>query len=416
MAESGPEWVFHLPSLGADMESGSVLRWYVEPGDEVERGAVVALVATDKADIDVEIWHPGTVTEHLVAAEVEVPVGTPLLRLAGTGPTGPGTAPPTVDRQAAMAGSVAVTGPASPTSAPPSSPAATASTARSDGWIPSSPWARTLAHRRGIDLAAITGSGPSGAVLGRDVEGAGTGTAGTGTAGAETTGRPRRGSDRSQSMRQAIASQMAVANRDIPHYYLQHDVDMGPALAWLEEHNAEVPVTERVLPVALLLRAAAAATAAVSELNGWWLDGRFEPAETVDLAVVISLRRGGLVTPKIASADQLDLAQLMAAVTELVAAARRGSLRSSWMTGAGMTVSNLGDRGVDRLDGVVFPPQVALVGFGGIRSRPWVVDGEIVARPILTVSLAADHRATDGTVGSRFLTLLAEHLENPEDA
>lgn len=217
------------------------------------------------------------------------------------------------------------------------------------------------------------------------------------------------------SMRRAIASRMATANREIPHYYLQHDVDMGPALAWMEERNADRPVAARLLPAALLLKATAAAAATAPELNGFWIDDRFQPADSVDLAMVVSLRGGGLVTPKITDADLLDTDGVMAVLRTIVTNARRGKLRSSWLSPAGLTVSSLGDRGVDRLDGVIFPPQVALVGFGGIRARPWVVDGAVVARPLVTISLAADHRASDGALGSRFLSHIAHSLEHPEE-
>lgn len=404
-------FVFELPSLGADMDVGTLLEWHVAPGDLVERGDVIALVSTDKADVDVEIWHSGTVEELLADTGVELGVGTPILRLqASSSPPAPTRAPAPTHRVEASQPPAPPPPPASPDR---SRPDIRAQESGGRAVVAASPYARVAAAEAGIDLAAVVGSGPGGAVLARDVE----------RHCAEQTelavpvvrATERGTTDRTASMRRAIASKMAVANRDIPHYYIQHDVDLAPALAWLEVRNASRPITDRVLPAALVLSAVAAATADTPQLNGYWIDDRFEPATGVDLAVVVSLRAGGLVTPKIASADQLSIDELMAALNQIVTAARSGALRSSWLADAGLTVSSLGDRGADRLSGVVFPPQVALVGAGGIRDRPWVVDGAVVARPIVTLSLAADHRASDGIIGSRFLTSIAERLEQPEE-
>jgi pyruvate dehydrogenase E2 component (dihydrolipoamide acetyltransferase) len=217
-----------------------------------------------------------------------------------------------------------------------------------------------------------------------------------------------------QGMRRVIAARMAKANAEIPHYFLDQDVDLGPALDALTAHNEELPIAERVLPAVLLLRATARAALAVPELNGYWEDDRFQPAGGSDVAVAVSLRRGGLVTPVITGVADRSLGELMAVLRDMVTAARSGALRSSWMGKAGLTVTNLGDRGVDRVGGVIFPPQVALVGFGRVRERPWVVDGDVVPRPVVTASLAADHRASDGATGSRFLNALAKDLENPQ--
>ncbi|MCP3988865.1 MAG: 2-oxo acid dehydrogenase subunit E2 [Actinomycetia bacterium] len=398
------------------MEYGTLLEWYVAPGDTVERGSVVALVSTDKADVDIEIWQSGTVIEQLVELGIEIPVGTPILRLGlvivGTTPT-PETKAKTGAPTVVTDTRPVVEGPPSGVSAPSSR----SITLPSQGEIvAASPLARAEAAKAGIHLRTVTGSGPEGAVLARDVEAYRLAPPLTDVEEVRVGVVAPPAADRAATMRQAIAARMASANREIPHYYLEHDVDLGPALAWLEERNASRSIADRVLPAALLLSAAAAATAAMPDLNGFWVEDHFQPAPTIDLAVVVALRGGGLVTPKITAADQLTLDEMMAALTTIVTAARRGALRSSWLEGAGLTITNLGDRGVDRVSGVIFPPQVALVGFGGVRQRPWVVDGAVVARPVLTVSLAADHRASDGIVGSRFLSIIADHLQRPEES
>lgn len=215
-------------------------------------------------------------------------------------------------------------------------------------------------------------------------------------------------------MRRAIAERMAKANAEIPHYHLELDVDLAAVMAWLKGHNEPLGVAKRVLPAALLIKAVGVAARDVPELYGNWADDHIDKISGSDVAVVVSLRAGGLVTPKISDVADRSVDDVMADLTEVVTSARRGSLKSSWMTGAGITVSNLGDRGADRVHGVIFPPQVALVGFGRIRQQPWVVDDEVVPRPVVTVSLAGDHRATDGAVGSRFLHKVADYLHNPE--
>jgi len=216
-------------------------------------------------------------------------------------------------------------------------------------------------------------------------------------------------------MRSLIAERMATANREIPHYYLSRDIDVGALETWLAERNAQRPIAERILPAACYIRAVALAAARHRELNGFWIGDHFEPAESVNVAMAISLRRGGLVTPQIERADERSLDDVMAALQELVTAARTGNLRASWMTGATITITHLGDSGADLVHGVISPPQVALVGFGRARERAWVIGGDIAVRPVVTSTLAADHRATDGAVGSRFIATLAQHIDHPED-
>jgi pyruvate dehydrogenase E2 component (dihydrolipoamide acetyltransferase) len=284
--------------------------------------------------------------------------------------------------------------------------------------VPASPLARRLAAEQGIDLRSVSGSGPGGAVIEADVAAASAtaqvadGAGGPTPAAPSAVPAPRRSSD---TMRSLIAERMTTANREIPHYYLSRDLDVGTLETWLAERNERRPIAERILPAACYIRAVALAAARHRELNGFWIGDHFEPAESVNVAMAISLRRGGLVTPHIERADERTLDEVMAALGELVAAARTGNLRASWMTGATITITHLGDTGADLVHGVISPPQVALVGFGRSRERPWVIDGEVVVRPVVTTTLAADHRATDGAVGSRFVAALAQHIDHPED-
>jgi pyruvate dehydrogenase E2 component (dihydrolipoamide acetyltransferase) len=216
-------------------------------------------------------------------------------------------------------------------------------------------------------------------------------------------------------MRATIAGLMARSKREIPHYYIAETIDLGAATAWLRERNRQLPVRERIVAAALLLKAAALAAAAVPELNGFWVDGAFAPAPAVHLGVAVSLRGGGLVAPAIHHATELDVVTLMARMRDLVARTRAGRLRGSEMSDPTITISNMGEQGAESIFGVIYPPQVALVGFGRIVERPWAVDGLIGVRPIVTASLAADHRATDGATGARYLQALERLLQTPEE-
>jgi pyruvate dehydrogenase E2 component (dihydrolipoamide acetyltransferase) len=385
-----------LPSLGADMDEGRVIQWRVAIGDNVHRGDLMAVVETEKSDIDIEIWHDGVVDEFLVPIGELIEVGTPIIRLHRVGAAGPET--PSVPPVTRAIATPAEGPPAASTVPPPPLPVPIGDGSR----VPASPLARRLAHERGLDLAAITGSGPGGAVVEADLHGLDA---------APAPARPRAPT----SMRTLIAERMSRSNREIPHYHLGRDVEVGRLDEWLSDRNSTRPIAERLLPAACFIRAVALAAARHREFNGWWVDDHFEPAESVNVAMAISLRGGGLVTPHVERADERSLDETMASLNELVTAARAGNLRASWMTGATITITNLGDTGADFVHGVISPPQVALVGFGRSRRVPWVIDGLLAVRPIVTATLAADHRATDGATGSRFLETLTHHLEHPED-
>ncbi|MFN5861219.1 MAG: 2-oxo acid dehydrogenase subunit E2 [Pseudanabaena sp.] len=213
-------------------------------------------------------------------------------------------------------------------------------------------------------------------------------------------------------MRRAIAAAMSLANRDIPHYYLETRIDMSHPLQWLEAENQRRSIKDRILPVVLLIKAVARSLVDVPELNGYWIGDRLEVQEGIHIGFAISLRQGGLVTPAIHHADLKTLDELMAAMRDLIARTRSGHLRSSELSDATITLTNLGDIGVEKVYGVIYPPQVAIVGFGKIAEQPWAEHGMVGARPVVTATIAGDHRATDGMVGAKFLQALNVHLQD----
>ena len=264
-----------------------------------------------------------------------------------------------------------------------------------------SPAARKHAQEKGLDIEAIAGSGPHGAVTLEDVE----------HAAQAKTAAPH--ADKGAEMRRAIAAAMARSKREIPHYYVAEPISMGTALAWLAHENARRSMAERLLPAALLLKAVALALKRFPELNGFFRDGAFQAAASVHVGVAISLRQGGLIAPALLDADGKPLTQLMQELTDLVKRCRAGSLRSSEMSGPTVTVTNLGDQGTESVFGVIYPPQVALVGFGRITERPWAENGGLKLMPAVTASLSADHRVSDGHHGALFLIELRELLQRP---
>lgn len=259
------------------------------------------------------------------------------------------------------------------------------------------PYARRLAKELDVDLDTLTGD----VIRARDVRAAAR--------------KPERTRHDDSAMRQAIANLMARSKREIPHYYLSTTLDLHAATEWLHARNLRVPVSERVVPAALLLKATALAARTVPQLNGYWTDGAFQPADEVNLGVAISLRGGGLIAPAIPAADTLPLDELMARLRDLVSRTRSGRLRSSELTSVTITVTNLGELGVESVHGVIYPPQVALVGFGAIVKRPWAVDGLLGIRPLVTATLAGDHRASDGATGARLLNTIDTLLRRPEE-
>jgi pyruvate dehydrogenase E2 component (dihydrolipoamide acetyltransferase) len=387
---------FRMPSLGADMEAGTLVEWKVKPGDAVKRGDIVAVVDTDKGAIDIEIWEDGVVGEVRVQPGARVPVGTVLALVQGKGEAALPSPPPAA---AAPPAPSALPAPAPPPAAAPVSPAA--ATAPPAGRPRASPAARARARELGVDLATVPGTGPGGAVTREDVEAAAR--------------RPPAAPARAGGMRQAIAAAMARSKREIPHYYLGADIDLSAALGWLARENERRPVTERLLPVVLLLKAVARATREVPEVNGYVVEGVFRPSEAVHLGLAISLRQGGLIAPALHDVDKRSLSELMRDVNDLVARTRSGGLRSSELADATLTVTSLGDLGVTAVYGVIYPPQAALVGFGKVAERPWVREGRIEARPVVTATLSGDHRVSDGIRGARFLAAVDRLLQAPEE-
>ena len=274
--------------------------------------------------------------------------------------------------------------------------------------VKASPLARKLAQELGLDIETIKGTGPQAAIEKHDVELAAKAPIPVAPEILKQPSAPQAG------MRHAIAVAMARSNREIPHYYLSTQIDVSKSLAWLERFNQQRSIENRVLPIALLLKAVARGLVLVPELNGFWIDDQLKPSSEINLGIAISLRGGGLMIPAILAAHRKSVEDLMTALRDVITRARSGRLRSSEITEGTITVTNLGDLGVETVYGVIYPPQVALVGFGRITDQPWAEHGMLGVRPVLTATLAGDHRVTDGHRGAQFLEKLRHLLEEPE--
>ncbi len=368
------------------MEAGTLVEWKIRPGDVVKRGDIIASVETQKGLIDVEVFEDGVVERLLVNPGTTVPIGTVLARIEGEQKSR--TAPP---ESADTAGA----SPEPRRRAPPAM-----SSARD---LRASPAAKVRARELGVPLDEIRGTGPARSITRGDVERAASAASPT----AAVTGR--------EGMRDAIAAAMTRSKREIPHYYLSTGIDVSRALEWLRERNATRNPEERIFPLAIFLKAIARAVHEVPEVNGYFEQGRFRPSSSVHLGVAISLREGGLVAPALHDVDTKTVPSIGAELADLIERARRGKLKSSELSDATLTVSSMGERGVEEVFGVIFPPQVALVGLGKISAAPAIVDGQCVARQTLVATLAADHRVSDGHRGGIFVSQVGALLQRVEE-
>jgi pyruvate dehydrogenase E2 component (dihydrolipoamide acetyltransferase) len=381
---------FRMPTLGADMEAGTLVEWLKHPGDAVARGDIIAVVDTEKGAIEIEVFDAGVIDRLVVQPGQKTPVGTVLALIrspeepAGAALEAVSSVPPT---------------PAAPRTAAPTTTAPPPSPTRARV----SPAARKAAEQLHVDLERVEGRGPGGSITIADVERA------------ASLGKPTpTTADRLSGMRTAMAAAMAHAKRDIPHLYLSTTIDLSPAMTWLKAANDQRPVTERLLPVVIFIKAVARACTEVPMVNGFWTEHGFVQGSGVHVGCAIALRGGGLVAPALHDVPQKSLATLAREFADLVKRARAGTLRSSEMSDATITLTNLGDLGVESAYAIIYPPQVAIVAIGRVVERPWVVDGRVEPRTVITVSVSADHRAVDGRGAGAFLAAIDRALQAPE--
>jgi len=383
---------FVMPSLGADMEDGILVEQLVAAGDPVHRGDIIAAVETQKGAIEIEVFEDGFLDKWLVPLGTKVPVGTPIAMIRASDtpdvpqPADPAPAPAPPEAPQPVDPPAPPQAPETPTVPPPELPPQTDRQRVS-------PAARRRAAQTGFDLGRL---GAGKIVSLADIPDSAAKTA------------PM------SDMRQAIAAAMTRSKREIPHYYLSDTVDLTTAEDFITAHNADLPPDARLALGVLYIRAVALAAQKYTDFNGYFEDGAFTPSDAVHLGMAINLRSGGLVAPALHDATDGDLDALMTRLKDLVARVRQGRFRARELSDPTITLTSLGDRGVAGITGVIFPPQVAIVGIGTPSLQPVVVDGQVQPRRTAQITLAADHRVSDGHNGAKFLRAIIKNLQHPE--
>lgn len=394
---------FVMPSLGADMEDGTLVEQLVGPGDPVHRGDIIAAVETQKGAIEIEVFEDGFLDKWLVPLGTKVPVGTPIAVIRASDepdppdmpqPADPAPVPPPPEAPQPVDPVAPPVTPEEPSPAPEQPPEMPPEMAGS-GRQRVSPAARRRAAQTGFDLASL---GMGKIISLDDLPDA-----------VETTK-----AEPLSAMRQAISAAMTRSKREIPHYYLSDRVDLTRAEDFIAAYNADQPPDARLALGVLYIRAVALAAQKYSDFNGHFEDGQFIPGEAVHLGMAINLRSGGLVAPALHDATNGDLTALMARLKDLVARVRQGRFRARELSDPTITLTSLGDRGVAGITGVIFPPQVAIVGIGSPSLQPLVIDATVQPRRTAQITLAADHRVSDGHNGAKFLRAIIKHLQHPE--
>lgn len=389
---------FVMPSLGADMNEGTLREWRVKPGDKVKSGDIIAEVETQKGLIEIEVFNEGTIEKLLIEVGKKVPVGTVMAHIIPNVETGVIEKPtPVIDAAKEKKDIVEKLSAVEKKFEP-----------KKTDHIRASPLAKKIAEEKGIDISLIKGTGEGNAITKEDVE----------KVISEKkiptlVNEVKESSTPIENIRMAIAAAMSRSNQEIPHYYLETKIDMSASLAMLAKENNTRPLSERLLIAVFLIKAVAKAIEEVPDINAWWVNG-LQPKKDIHVAFVVSLRTGGIMVPTIHDSGKKSLTELMVSLNDVIPRARTMKLRSSEINEATITITSLGDIGVETIYGIIYPPQVAIVGFGIIKEQAWVVNSKVEVRPVLSATLAADHRATDGIIGSKFLMALKKYLEKPE--
>jgi pyruvate dehydrogenase E2 component (dihydrolipoamide acetyltransferase) len=419
-----------MPALSPTMTTGTLAKWLVGEGDRVNSGDVIAEIETDKATMEVESVDDGVMAKIFVDAGTEnVAVGAVIAVLAEDGETASDVAkaglqepssPVPVTSVAAEAKERAEPAPvtAAPVKAVLVAAPAPQSKSSDKPRIFASPLARRIAADRNIALEGITGSGPYGRILRRDVESAATAPIAQTTAalaGATPAGATQQGDSylvANSQMRKAIASRLQDSKQQAPHFYLTVDCVIDNLLEARKSLNAKAAEGIKISVNDMIIRAAAMALIAVPEANASWEGENTRLFRHADIAMAVAID-GGLITPIVWAAEQKGLAALSQVTTDLAARARDGKLAANEYTGGSFTISNLGMFGVREFAAVINPPHGGILAVGAGEQRPIVIDGNLAVATVMSVTLSADHRAVDGAVGARWLQAFKGFVENP---
>lgn len=352
-----------MPSLGADMDEGKLVSWKIKVGDEVKKNQTIAEVETTKSVVDIESFREGVVTSILGKVGDVIQVGRPIAVLEVKGDE-------ILDVKEKVAPRSRI-----------------------------SPAARKMAEENHIDLSLIKGSGPEGEITLKDVE----------LKLEPKTEKTFQGIN----LRQTIGIVMSRSKKEIPHYYLKKRMHLDSLMGWLDEKNKMLDPSERLLMPALLMRAVVLSLKKFPEMNGYYKEDRFVSEEHINLGIVFSVK-GGVMVPAILEAQNLSMKEFNSAVQNIAVRTKEGGLKNRELSDGTITVTNVGDLGSDEVYGIIFPPQVAIVGFGRIRKEA-IIDhqNQLQAGFVVDITLSADHRVSDGLLGARFLNEIDKILNKP---
>jgi len=448
-----------MPALSPTMEEGKLAKWHVHEGDEVHAGDVIAEIETDKATMEMEAADDGTIGKILVPEGTEhIPINKPIAVLLEEGESESNiAASPAPEPSAPM--------PSAPTTPPAKEEAQEGSAehvmsriaeqirangnghARTNGHgrVFASPLARRLARERGIDLAALTGSGPHGRIVKADVERARPGTRAA-EAAEVTTEAPRRGemvkappppaihgfTDKQiralyepgtyeivplDTMRRAIAARLTLAQQTIPHFYLNIDCQLDALLSARERMNGmaphDGPHAFKLSINDFIIKAMAMALQTVPDANATWTDQGLLRHRNSDIAVAVALEGGGLHTPIIRNAEVKSLSEISNEMRDLAARARSKRLVPHEYQGGSTTISNLGMYGIDSFDAVINPPQASILAVGRAEKKPIIKDDAVKIATMMSATLSVDHRVIDGALGAELLAAFKAYIEDP---
>ena len=403
-----------MPQMGYDMREGTVVRWYKQEGETVNRGEVIADIETDKATVEFEAYTGGVLGRIVAAAGVAVPVGELIAIITAPGEPAP-------DAPAASA-PAAVAPAAAPSPAPAMTPVPEVAAAPADGQVRASPIARRLARERGIDLALVAGTGPNGRITERDVEGyqppaatpaaAPTATPAVPAPAGESVPAAAASRIELSRMRQTIARVTSDSKTTAPHFYVTAAIDMGRAMALRREVNDAADPENRVSVNDLMVKACALALAKHPKFNAFYRGDHLQVNEAVNIGIAIALETG-LILPGVSNCESKSLLQIAAATKDLIARANSGTLRNEEYSSTTFSISNMGMFDVESFTAIIYPPHAAILAVGSVKEQPVVRDGQLGIGQLMMATLSTDHRVADGAEAAQFLMEVKGALENP---
>ena len=395
-----------MEALSPTMEEGRLVKWSKAVGDAVKTGETLAEVETDKAVMELVARADGQLLKQIVAEGATVPVGEAVAVIGAPGESvaTPTPAAPAKTQPAQQLSAVS----RQPSAAP--APVAPADATRV---VRASPLAKRLAKERGVDLKLVQGSGPGGCVVMRDLEGAAVAAVAVPrSAVPQPVGGVAYRDVPLTQIRKTIAKRLAASLGPVPHFFLTTEVDMERAADARAALNEQLGDQGKVSVNDILLKATALALIKHGACNAWWQDDHIRYWNEVHLGVAVAVE-DGLITPVIRNTDRKSLLEISAESRELAGRARERRLKPEEYTGSTFSLSNLGMFEIDQFTGVINPPEAGILAVGTMVAKPVAVDGQVVVRRRLRMTMSCDHRVIDGATGAAFLRTLKQMLENP---